>query len=310
VIARSDEADAVRVASVSEERANGFAAQHGMKGSGDLAALLNDPAVDAVYVAGRNRDHAPVSIAALAAGKAVLCEKPFACTPAEAQAVIEAARRAQRPFMEAVATPFLPAVAEAIARARLAEFGAVRRVEASFGYKVDRNREPGLFAADAGISRDRLVYPLVLALLISGPSIAQDVHAASPDAVRLSLRHGDGGVSDLAVSFAGRLANKLIIDCEQARVTVAAPLLSARRLFVGARAGESPVLAQNPFVRRAGDAIARLRGQWRSFGASPYDPELQHFCAMVRDGRIESPVLTHQIMLEVQRIIATVGERL
>lgn len=57
---------------------------------GDLAALLADPAVDAVYVATPNSSHAAVVRAAAAAGKAVMCEKPMAPTAAEAEAMVRA----------------------------------------------------------------------------------------------------------------------------------------------------------------------------------------------------------------------------
>jgi predicted dehydrogenase len=305
VIAGSGEARVVRIASASEEWAAEFAAQHNIGGWGDLTTALADPAVEAVYVAGRNRDHAAVSQKALAAGRAVLCEKPFACNLVEAKAVIDAAHRAGRPFMEAVATPFLPAVAEAMARARLGEFGAVRHVEASFGYPVDRVREPGLFAADAGVLRDRAVYPLTLALLLQGAPVAQVVEQDDGDTVRLMLVHEQGGRSHVAVSFAERLANRLVIDCERGCVTVAAPLLTAQQLVIGER--RFVQLRQHPILRRMSDAKAGIAGNWRSFGTSPYLHELQHFCAMVRERQVESSILTHRLMLDVQRIIAEAG---
>lgn len=305
VIAGSGEARVVRIASASEQRAAEFAAQHGIVLRGDLMTALADPAVEAVYVAGRNRDHAVISLAALAAGKAVLCEKPFACNMAEAEAVIAAAGKAGRPFMEAIATPFLPAVAEAIARVRLGEFGAIRQVEVSFGYPVDRANEPGLFAADAGVLRDRAVYPLTLALLLQGAPVAHAIERDGGDRMRLMLTHAQGGRSHVAVSFSERLANRLVITCEKACVTVAAPLLTAQRLSIGTRPRDRFVqMLQHPMLRRIGDAKARVAGNWRPFGATPYIYQLQHFCAMMRAGQIESRRLTHRLMLDVQRIIA------
>jgi predicted dehydrogenase len=301
-IAASGEARVVRIASASGSRAAEFAAQHEVGASGILATALADPAVGAVYVAGRNRDHAAISLAALAAGKPVLCEKPFACDLAEAEAVIDAARHAGLPFMEAVATPFLPAVAEAIARVRLGEFGAVRQVEASFGYPVDSVREPALFAADAGVLRDRGVYPLTLALLLQGAPVAQEIEQKDGDTVRLTLTHEQGGRSHVTVSFSERLSNRLVIHCEKGCVTVPAPLLTAQQLTVGK--ARFVQLRQHPVLRRISDMTARISGNWRPFGTNCYLPELQHFCAMVRNREVESRILTHRLMLDVQRIIA------
>ncbi|WP_353085670.1 oxidoreductase [Stenotrophomonas sp.] len=59
-------------------------------------ALFNDPAIDAVVIATPNEAHAPLALAALAAGKHVLVDKPFALTVAEAEAVVKAAQDAER----------------------------------------------------------------------------------------------------------------------------------------------------------------------------------------------------------------------
>ncbi len=58
--------------------------------------VFDDPAVDAVVIATPNEQHAPLAIAALAAGKHVLVDKPFAVTVDEAEQVLAAARSAGR----------------------------------------------------------------------------------------------------------------------------------------------------------------------------------------------------------------------
>ncbi|TPG57150.1 gfo/Idh/MocA family oxidoreductase [Roseomonas nepalensis] len=60
----------------------------------DIAPLLADPAVDAIYIATPNHLHRAAVEAAAAAGKPVLCEKPMAATLADAEAMAEAASRA------------------------------------------------------------------------------------------------------------------------------------------------------------------------------------------------------------------------
>ena len=65
------------------------------------AALLNDPAVQAIYVATPHDSHAHWAIKALNAGKHVLCEKPMALNHAQTMAMVEAARRNQCFLMEA-----------------------------------------------------------------------------------------------------------------------------------------------------------------------------------------------------------------
>lgn len=60
----------------------------------DLGEALALPGVDAVAVATPPHTHAPITLAAIAAGKHVVCEKPFARDSAEAQTMFEAAERA------------------------------------------------------------------------------------------------------------------------------------------------------------------------------------------------------------------------
>ncbi len=59
----------------------------------DVAGLLADPSVDLVDLCVPNDEHAKLAIRALEAGKAVLCEKPFAMDANEARAMTSAAEK-------------------------------------------------------------------------------------------------------------------------------------------------------------------------------------------------------------------------
>jgi 1,5-anhydro-D-fructose reductase (1,5-anhydro-D-mannitol-forming) len=83
------------VVSGSAERDASFATTHGIAHSGtDLSAALADPAVGAVYISSTNEKHHAQALAAIAAGKHVLCEKPLATSVADAQDMVQAAERA------------------------------------------------------------------------------------------------------------------------------------------------------------------------------------------------------------------------
>lgn len=93
---RSQPGNAV-VAVMSSDAARGaaFAAANGIAASyTSVGELLADPAVDAVYISTTNELHAQQAIAAAAAGKHVLCEKPLALTLPDAHAIIDACRQA------------------------------------------------------------------------------------------------------------------------------------------------------------------------------------------------------------------------
>lgn len=87
------------VCDLNEQRAAEKAARYGAeKVFTDYRELLADPHIDAVSICTWNNSHAEISIAALEAGKHVLCEKPLCKTVEEALAVEEAVRRTNRVY--------------------------------------------------------------------------------------------------------------------------------------------------------------------------------------------------------------------
>ena len=81
------------------QRAAELAAQYGGKAYESAEAMLADPAIDAVSVCVANHAHAPITIAALKAGKHVLCEKPMATTLAECEEMVKTAHEAGKFLM-------------------------------------------------------------------------------------------------------------------------------------------------------------------------------------------------------------------
>lgn len=121
------------VGSRSPERAAAFAAEYGAPVTGSYEDVLARDDVDAVYIATVHTTHLPLATAALAAGKAVLCEKPLTTSVADTRAMLQAADEAQVPFLEAFKYRFGP-LAVAL-RAVLADglVGEVSHVDAAFG---------------------------------------------------------------------------------------------------------------------------------------------------------------------------------
>lgn len=79
------------VVSTSAQRASEFAGKHAIEqASTSLESVLADPAIDAVYISSTNEKHLPQVLAAAAAGKHVLCEKPLALSQPDAERMIEA----------------------------------------------------------------------------------------------------------------------------------------------------------------------------------------------------------------------------
>jgi predicted dehydrogenase len=84
------DSDLIAFYSHSQERAEEFAARHGARRAySDLADLLADPEVNAVYLASPPDRHCTETLASAQAGKHVLCEKPMALNPEECQRMID-----------------------------------------------------------------------------------------------------------------------------------------------------------------------------------------------------------------------------
>jgi predicted dehydrogenase len=103
-------------------RAFGFA-----RSTGDWRELVADPAVDLVSITTPNVLHHPIAMAAIAAGKAVWCEKPLAPTVAEALAMTEAAERAGVPTFVGFNYLKNPLVRTARELVRSGELGEITR---------------------------------------------------------------------------------------------------------------------------------------------------------------------------------------
>jgi predicted dehydrogenase len=137
---------------------------------GSYEALVSDPNVDAIYVATPHPSHEEHTMLALNAGKPVLCEKPFAITARQAQAMINCAKENNVALLEAMWTRYLPHIA--VVREILASgiLGKIETVEADHGQRLaDQNIarlvDPHLAG---GALLDLGIYPVSFAHLVLG----------------------------------------------------------------------------------------------------------------------------------------------
>ncbi|TDV40982.1 Gfo/Idh/MocA family protein [Actinophytocola oryzae] len=130
--------DGVEVAAVAARdrgRAEAFAAKHGVATvHGSYAELVADPSLDAVYVPLPNGKHAEWTLAALEAGRHVLCEKPFTANAAQAREVAAAA--GDRVVMEAFHYRYHPVAARMAEIVHSGELGEIRRVETAMCFPL------------------------------------------------------------------------------------------------------------------------------------------------------------------------------
>jgi predicted dehydrogenase len=131
--ARIDGVDVVAVAARTLERAQAVADGWGVKQAfGSYQELIESPDVDAIYVATPAALHRRWTLAALAVGKPVLCEKPLAANAAEAREMVAAADDAGLVLMEAFHWRYHPLVGQMRSILDSGRLGTIERVEGTF----------------------------------------------------------------------------------------------------------------------------------------------------------------------------------
>lgn len=124
------------VAAREPARARAFAAKHRIATVHETYdELLADPDIDAVYIPLPNGLHGTWTRRAIAAGKHVLCEKPFTANAEEAVAVAAAAAASDRVVMEAFHWRYHPMV-ERVLHLAATELGTIRHVDAAFAFPL------------------------------------------------------------------------------------------------------------------------------------------------------------------------------
>lgn len=207
------------IAAASDASAARYAAAFGFaRSTGDWRSLVADDRVEAVVIATPQETHREIALAAFAAGKPVLCEKPLGASLADAEAMTEAAERAGVASM--VGFNYIRTPASQFAR-HLVATGAIGRVvwfrgEHAEDFDADGARPAGWrnFGRANGTMGDLSPHMINAALALVGPIAAlcadiEAVHTARPgaegraandDQAQFMCRFGNGAMGHLSFS--------------------------------------------------------------------------------------------------------------
>lgn len=237
---RRDDAVVQAVASQRPGAAAEYARKHRIANAHDgYEALLADPAIDIVYNALPPSEHAKWSIAAVQAGKHVLCEKPFAMNAAEAAQMTEAALASGKLLMEAFHDRYHPVFLHLMGLKQSGALGKIKTVKAEFAVAIPFDpksirHDP---AAGGGALMDLGCYPVhwVRSFLEEEPDL---VVAASgtrnplgvDESITATLRFPSGILADVSCGMATGTPFKalLTVQCEHGSVEIDNPVLPHR----------------------------------------------------------------------------------
>lgn len=282
IIAPARLVDRVEIAAVAArdpERAREFAAEHGIPTVySSYAELLADPEIDAVYNPTPNGLHGRWTIAALRAGKHVLCEKPFTANAEEAREVAAVARETGQVVMEAFHYRYHPLMLRIIEIIQSGELGVIRSYRSGFG---GSGAAPGdirwNLALAGGALMDVGCYPVHLIRTLVG---------AEPTVTKATAHTADPGVDgDFEIDF-------VFPGGATGHVSTS---MWAQTPYIDARIeGDLGTLeVTNPFLPHEGNSLViRTAAGERTESSTTqtsYFFQLEAFVSAIRDG---APVLT------------------
>ena len=290
-----------------DEAARADARRRGVRAYADVGDLAADPEVEAIYVATPNHLHRVAVEAAAAAGKAVLCEKPIAATLAEAEAAVDACRRAGVLYGTAFDQRHHPAhraLRAALAAGRIGTPTAVRIVYACWldatwragrggeNWRVDGEKAGGGALMDlAPHGLDLVDFLLGEPLQAVASALQRRIHAyAVDDGAMLIGQTRSGVLASLHVAY----------NCPET--------LPRRRLEVTGSHGM--IVAENTMGQDAGGTLTLIDGATgrretlpvHDHDVSPFVAQVRRFGDALRSGR--SDEFSGERDLHTMRLIA------
>lgn len=269
--AGTDRVEVVAVASRDGALAQAYAREHGIaRAHASYEALLSDPEVDAVYISLPNRLHHEWTVRALAAGKDVLCEKPYSRRPSEVEEAFDLAERSGLVLTEAFMYRHHPQMRRVTELLSSDAIGRLRAIRAVFRFRLDEETNVRLRPElDGGALMDVGCYCISGARLLAGEPVRvqaeQIVGETGVDvAFHGALRFADEVVAQFDVSFLAPRAQELEAIGEEGALLVEAPW---RADWGG------------DVVLRRGDEVERIEVE----PANSYTLELESFADVIDD---------------------------
>lgn len=289
-VAESKTGRLVAVASRQRATADQFAGDvaPGIAAYGSYEELIQDSAVEAVYISTPHPFHAEWAIRAARAGKHILCEKPVGLNYAEAMAVAQAVRENGVFFMEAFMYRAHPQTARIIEIIRSGVLGEIHLMTASFGFGSTYQAESRLYRQDLGGGGilDVGCYPMSMARLVAGVSVGRpfaepveltamgklhDIAKVDEKAVAI-LSFENGLLAQISTSIDAALENRVSIHGSKGSLKVPSPWLPGPvcklELTVAGKTEEIEVVAGASLYTFEIDAVAA----YAQTGEAPFMP--------------------------------------
>ena len=298
-VALLSEHEIAGVGSRTSETAKEFAKEFGLpKAYGSYDELINDPDIDAFYVATPHPAHKENVIAALNAGKPVLCEKPFSVNAQEAKEMVSAASANNVALMEAMWARFLPhysKIREIIASGVL---GNITTVYADHGQRLADQNIPRLVEPSlaGGALLDLGIYPVSFAHMVLG----------LPESITAKGVLTDKGVdaqTSIILNYSGGV--QAVLNTTMMVQTPCTAVIAGLNGFL-----EVDRTFYNPTSMRVtlyDGTVTEYPNDYQGHGLREQAVE---FARVVKSGLKESPILTWADTIAIMQILDSVREQI
>jgi predicted dehydrogenase len=292
------DASLIAVASRTDEKAENFAREHGVNHYyGSYQDLLADPAVGIVYIATPHDSHEKWTLAAIEAGKHVLCEKPMGVNKAQVERMVHAARKKGVFLMEALWSRFNPTIVEVLGLVRNKTIGEVNYLNADFCFHYEKD-DIGSRLLDARLAGGALldvgIYPLFLAYSIFGKP--KEIAALS----RFDPRTGIDAQTAMILTFDSGIASLMSGFISKSDMT-GRIYGTAGQIYIDSRWHESQGYTLVTGGKTEYVSLPKL--------GKGYTYEIEESIRCISEGRLESPLWPHQNSLDLAEIMDEVRRK-
>lgn len=299
-VLRLEDHRVVAVGSRTIEKANAFADKFAIPHRhASYQDLVNDPDIDAVYVATHHPMHRRDAELAMNAGKAVLCEKPLTMSYADAQSIVNTAKKNNVLFMEAMWARYLPhmiAIREVIKSGVL---GEIISVHADHGQWFELDPEFRLFKPELGGGAlfDLGIYPVSFASMVLGTPT--QITARSTKAMT-----GVDGQTSIILQYAS--GAHALLNTTNLAATPCTALIVGRDARI-----EIDRTFYTPTKFRVINHKEEIIGGWnKDYAGHGLREEAVELARAYRAGEKESPMLPHSEILSIMKTMEEIADQI
>lgn len=282
------------VASRSQQKADNFAEKyHAIKAYDNYQALAKDVNIDAVYIATPHALHKENTLLFLTQGIAVLCEKPLAMNAAEVKMMIDTAKDNKVLLMEALWTYFLPHYQFVLSELSKKNYGELLKIEADFGFIQEFDQGSRLFkkSLGGGSLLDIGIYPIFAALSTLGKADSIDANAtffdnSADSSCTMRFNYPNGATALLKSTFLESTPCEAVFYCERGIIKINSGFQSPSTITLITEGNEQTL-----------DFSCKTNG---------YNYEIIHFNELLRQGKIESNIMTFDFSHDLIETLDTV----